>query len=128
MSDPVNHPRHYNVHPSGLEAIEICEHLSFCLGNAVKYVWRAGEKGDRLEDLKKAEWYLIRQMMLDGPIDEEHARARRVRAFWGPALQDKLRLIWQESPDFLGKFIWFLATHSLANALLVVQNEIKRAG
>ena len=60
MSDPVNHPKHYSVHPSGIEAIEICEHFSFTVGNALKYLWRAGEKGSRLEDLKKAIWYFER--------------------------------------------------------------------
>lgn len=39
--DPVNHPKHYNSHPSGIEAIVICEHTDFCLGNAIKYILRA---------------------------------------------------------------------------------------
>jgi hypothetical protein len=60
MSDPVNHPKHYSVHPSGIEAIEICEHFSFTVGNAIKYLWRAGQKGNALEDIKKALWYLER--------------------------------------------------------------------
>ena len=60
--DPVNHPRHYNSHPSGVEAIVICEHLSFCLGNAVKYILRAEYKGSQLEDLKKAQWYIEREI------------------------------------------------------------------
>jgi hypothetical protein len=58
MSDLVNHPPHYNVHPSGLEAIEICRERSFNIGNVIKYCWRAGEKGSELEDLRKALWYL----------------------------------------------------------------------
>jgi hypothetical protein len=45
-----------------VECIDIAEHMTFNLGNAVKYVWRAGEKGDRLEDLKKARWYLDREI------------------------------------------------------------------
>jgi hypothetical protein len=62
MTDVVNHPKHYTQHPSGLEAIEICEHLSFNIGNAVKYCWRAGLKGqDATEDLRKALWYLKRE-------------------------------------------------------------------
>ena len=61
MTETVNHPPHYTAHPSGIEAIDVCEHMSFCLGNAVKYLWRAGQKGDRLEDLKKALWYLDRE-------------------------------------------------------------------
>lgn len=62
MSDPVNHPDHYKAHPSGVECIEITEHMSFCLGNAVKYLWRADEKGAPLEDLRKARWYVDREI------------------------------------------------------------------
>jgi hypothetical protein len=61
--DPVNHPKHYTQHPSGIEAIQITEHMSFCLGNAVKYVWRAGLKSDNpVEDLRKARWYIDREI------------------------------------------------------------------
>ena len=60
--DPINHPAHYTRHPSGVECIQIAEHFGFCLGNAIKYIWRAGEKGDALEDLKKARWYLDREI------------------------------------------------------------------
>ena len=56
--DPVNHPKHYTAHPSGVECIEIAEHMSFCLGNVLKYIWRAGTKGKQIEDLKKAEYYI----------------------------------------------------------------------
>lgn len=59
--DPVNHPSHYNSHPSGVECITITEHFNFNLGNAIKYIWRAGEKGDALEDLQKAAWYINRE-------------------------------------------------------------------
>ena len=62
MSDPVNHPRHYTSHPSGVEAITVTEHMNFCLGNAVKYIWRAGEKGDAITDLRKSRWYLDREI------------------------------------------------------------------
>lgn len=62
MSDPVNHPRHYTSHPSGIECIQVVEHMSFCLGNVIKYVWRADLKGDDIEDLKKARFYLDREI------------------------------------------------------------------
>jgi len=58
MDDPVNHPAHYTSHPSGVEAIDITRHMNFNLGNAVKYVWRAGLKGDSIEDLQKARFYI----------------------------------------------------------------------
>ena len=61
LHDPVDHPKHYTQHPSGVECIEITEHMNFCLGNAIKYIWRANLKGG-LEDLRKAEWYIQREI------------------------------------------------------------------
>lgn len=54
----VDHPKHYNTR--GMECIEFVELLPFNLGNAVKYIWRAGEKDDIIQDYEKAEWYLKR--------------------------------------------------------------------
>ena len=62
MSDSVNRPAHYLGHPSGVECIDVTEHMGFCLGNAVKYIWRSGLKGDAVEDLRKARWYLDREI------------------------------------------------------------------
>lgn len=59
----VEHPEHYTKHPSGVECLDIAEHLNFCLGNVVKYVWRCDEKGSAVEDLKKARFYLDREIM-----------------------------------------------------------------
>jgi hypothetical protein len=60
--DPVNHPPHYTSHPSGIECITITEHMGFCIGNAVKYLWRADLKGNAIEDLEKAEFYIRREI------------------------------------------------------------------
>lgn len=56
----VNHPSHYNADPSGIECIEIVRHRNFNIGNAIKYLWRAGLKdGNKdVQDLKKAIWYI----------------------------------------------------------------------
>lgn len=63
MSDAVNNPKHYTSHPSGVEAITVCEHMGFNLGNAMKYIWRAGLKtDDPVQDLEKARWYLDREI------------------------------------------------------------------
>lgn len=62
IGNPVSHPRHYTSHPSGIEAIEICQYMSFCLGNVMKYIWRADLKNNALEDLAKARWYLDREI------------------------------------------------------------------
>ena len=76
MESNVNHPDYYNSHPSGVECIEIARHYCFSIGNAIKYLWRAGLKKDaalsnkekEIEDLKKAVWYIqdrIRELELE---------------------------------------------------------------
>jgi hypothetical protein len=62
MQDPVNRPKHYTAHPSGVECIEITEHMGFNLGNALKYIWRCDLKLDAVEDLRKARWYIDREI------------------------------------------------------------------
>ena len=62
VEDKVNNPSHYNSHPSGVECIQVAEHLNFCLGNAIKYIWRADDKENDIEDLRKAAWYVNREI------------------------------------------------------------------
>jgi hypothetical protein len=64
MNDAVDHPAHYGGEDNPYEAIKVVEawDLDFYLGNVIKYVSRAGKKGDQLEDLKKARWYLDRKI------------------------------------------------------------------
>jgi hypothetical protein len=65
--DNVNHPKHYTSDPSGIECIDITRHRNFNVGNAIKYLWRAGLKIDadkssinkQIEDLEKAIWYIV---------------------------------------------------------------------
>ena len=59
----VEHPKHYNNHPSGVEAIEIVQYMGFCLGNAFKYVYRFKDKNGP-QDIEKAIWYLKRQQTI----------------------------------------------------------------
>lgn len=61
-NDPVNHPKHYTSHPSGIECIQITEHMNFNLGNAMKYIFRADLKGQAIVDLEKAVWYINREI------------------------------------------------------------------
>lgn len=64
--NPVTNPSHYTSHPSGIECIEITRHYNFNIGNAIKYLWRAGLKTEKgktdkeklIEDLEKAIWYI----------------------------------------------------------------------
>ena len=63
--DPVNHPAHYTGHPKGIECIDVIEDIgNLCLGNTIKYIWRVswGSKGNDLQDLRKAAWYLNREI------------------------------------------------------------------
>lgn len=64
MSSSIDHPDHYGGQDNPYEAIKVVEawNLDFYLGNVVKYISRAGKKGDELEDLKKARWYLDRKI------------------------------------------------------------------
>ena len=58
--DNVNMPSHYTQLP--IECIDVTEHFTFCVGNALKYLWRHQHKGKPLEDLKKAAWYVQREI------------------------------------------------------------------
>lgn len=66
MSDAVEHPKHYTSDPSGVECIQVTRHRNFNVGNAIKYLWRAGLKDSagrtaldkQVEDLEKARWYI----------------------------------------------------------------------
>ena len=63
VDNAINHPPHYTAHPSGIECIQITEHMNFNLGNAVKYIWRDGLKSpNAIEDLKKSRWYIEREI------------------------------------------------------------------
>ena len=61
--DLINQPKHYTSHPSGIECLTITEHMNFCLGNAIKYIWRSSLKhDDPISDLEKAVFYLNREI------------------------------------------------------------------
>lgn len=60
-NDPVNHPKHYNMLKK-FESVEVAEQFNFCLGNALKYIIRCDHKGNKKQDLKKAIWFLEREI------------------------------------------------------------------
>lgn len=66
MTNNINRPAHYTSHPSGIECIDIAQHHDFLIGNAIKYLWRAGIKSTdtEVEDLKKAIWYIERKIKI----------------------------------------------------------------
>lgn len=74
--DQVNSPPHYNRGEKcpncghGIECIDVTEHRDFLVGNAIKYLWRAGAKDDFVKDLRKAAWYIERKIaQLEGPVE-----------------------------------------------------------
>lgn len=83
QGDAVAHPPHYTSHPSGIECIQITEHMDFLTGNAIKYLWRAGLKSeDPIKDLEKAMWYIQRKIDLTRRED----RKRRVQ-MWAASFE-----------------------------------------
>ena len=84
--EKINHPKHYNEHPAGIECIDVIEAFNFNLGSVIKYVWRAGLKpGENdLDDLRKAEWFLQREIA-----------SRENKSDNQPAPQPKVEHIWQ---------------------------------
>jgi Protein of unknwon function (DUF3310) len=81
--DPVNYPQHYCSHPSGIECITLTELMSFNVGNAFKYLYRCTEKDNPVQDIKKAQWY----------IDREIERRKKFRIKW-----------FSEDPNFVSSF------------------------
>lgn len=78
MHDPVNHPEHYTSSEAKceccgkhIECIDITQHMNFCTGNAVKYIWRAEKKGNFAQDIRKAIWYLQKELDREVPETRE---------------------------------------------------------
>jgi len=101
-NDPVHYPRHYTAHSSGVECVDIAEHLSFNLGNALKYVWRCEHKGRKEEDLKKALWYVRREKRLVSLTESPQIDPMI-------ALYVQKTLDAEESESTLGKFLQVLS-------------------
>lgn len=100
MNDMVNHPAHYTSSPAqcacgrGIECIDITRHFNFCRGNAIKYLWRAGLKGNAIEDLRKARKYL------DFEIERLEGLTPQVTHQVTPQVDsDAIRFLAQESND-----------------------------
>ena len=73
--EAVDHPLHYNLHPAGIECIDVIEEFPHNIGASIKYLWRAGLKpgSDLLQDLEKAQWYVereIQRIQRNAPIPE----------------------------------------------------------
>lgn len=97
VHDNVNHPAHYTKHPSGVECIQITQHMDFNLGNAMKYIWRCDLKKDAIEDLKKAQWYISQEIK---KRESETKRVSDQAEFQQPAnkapLEEVVDEVWKE--------------------------------
>ncbi len=117
----VEHPKHYNNHPSGVECIDLVEYLGFNLGNAVKYIWRRNDKGKPSEDLKKAEFYFKRF------IDRVHVRNRELAVSWPPIVYDLARkVIANKSDALLSTVLEHVIDEEFRFALTATQAEMDR--
>ncbi|MBP1806478.1 DUF3310 domain-containing protein [Rubellimicrobium aerolatum] len=104
-ADPVTRPGHYTSR--SVECIAMTEAMGFCLGNAVKYLWRAGLKGAAAPDLRKAAWYVAREHERrlwgrpgpQGRTERDHARFDGVLAEFQGAVAEVIRLLWWADID-----------------------------
>lgn len=102
--ESVNHPKHYNSHPSGVECIDIIRHYCYDIGAAIKYLWRAGLKTEEgmtdrdkeIEDLRKAIWYIndrIRQLQTESSNDASDNSAVSLHALPKRSLRSRWRVL-----------------------------------
>lgn len=117
VHDPVNHPKHYNSNPSGMECIDLVEMLPFCEGNAIKYLWRADHKGARVEDLKKALWYSKRALTSDNAATVRFSMAMRAAA----------RQAMEGFSEDVGRAILALAMGNNTTAAAIIETLIEQA-
>lgn len=70
-NDEIDHPVHYTSLNGGIECIDVVQHMNFCRGAAVKYIWRAGLKGGpekEVQDLQKSIWFLKKEIQRLGRL------------------------------------------------------------
>jgi hypothetical protein len=108
--DIVQKARHYNVHPSGIECIEIVRFMSFNLGNAFKYVFRRGDKGNLVQDLEKAQYYVNDEIMLleslIAMVPAKDLEQYRYNTHLTRSVQRKLQKVCDAEPDRLASAVF----------------------
>ena len=109
--DMVNNPPHYKD-ASGIECIEVTKHMQFCGGNCFKYLYRAGQKGDAVEDLKKAAWYAERAWIMSEVLNKE--------------AMDGVRLVAKHRTGNIAQAMNFLAEDFWGMVEMRIKSEITR--
>lgn len=78
MTDNIDHPKHYTSRDIGYECIDLAQYQTFCVGNAIKYLWRYKDKENPIEDLRKARWYAHRASMMQEQFDLDTGHCSRI--------------------------------------------------
>jgi hypothetical protein len=123
-NERVEHPRHYNQHPSGIECIEIVEHLSANLANATKYVWRCGLKSSEtpLRDLKSAQWYVERESCRIDLFELLDVPKPKTEVVWRALAH---RLLGKSNPtELLSEFLVALLSEDFGEMLAILEDAI----
>ena len=123
-NDPIN-PNHYISNLSGVECIDFCEEFDFCLGNALKYLWRCEEKDTATENLRKAVWYIERELFIN---ENKHL------LFSKPSMYDYLERVTEEMSSNVGNAFTIICSlhktdcveHALKVAIGLLENDILR--
>lgn len=128
-SEKVDHPRHYNAHRSGIECIELIEHLPTNFGNAVKYLWRCGLKTTEtpLRDLKSARWYTEREIQRSRLYELEDEPRPKTDVMWRALAHKVIEVESENEGGALGDFLVALLDDDFSEMLDAIDRAIEEA-
>ena len=123
-AERVDHPRHYNQHPSNIECIELIEHLPCNLSNAVKYIWRCGIKATEtpIRDLQSARWYTERESQREYLYDLENEPPRKTDVIWRSLAR---KVIMADRDSTLADYLEELLRGSFTEMVAAIDHAIK---
>lgn len=128
IDDVVNHPKHYNTHPSGIECVEYLELLPGNLAHVCVYVWRHEHKGRPIEDLEKALWFLRREVRRSLSEQQEATKFLQIVDRYQPGVraEERLRPLqpFIEQQDFVACAVEALLTYEVTQAIRIVEEHL----
>jgi len=129
-NEKVDHPRHYNAHPSGIECIELIEHLPTNFGNAVKYIWRCGLKATEtpIRDLKSARWYVEREIQRSRLFELEDENRPKTEVIWRSLARRVIESEAENEGGALGDFLVALLDDDFSDMIDAIDRAIKELG